>query len=121
MKRTMPTMSYSKQDIVLVPFPFSGKPGFKKGPAVIISNDEHHKQYGKYICIAITSQEKKTGKERYEHKLYKTKSVGLLYDDQWVLPNKVFTIEESFIDQKRGNMNDADFAVTELMFKGVFE
>ncbi|MCQ6280028.1 type II toxin-antitoxin system PemK/MazF family toxin [Bacillus sp. EB600] len=57
MKRMTHTISYNKQDIVLVPFPFSDKPGFKKRPAVIISSDEHYKQYGKYVCLAITSQE----------------------------------------------------------------
>jgi mRNA interferase MazF len=119
MKRMMLTMSYNKQDIVLVPFPFSDKPGFKKRPAVIISSDKHYKQYGKYVCLAITSQEKKTGKDRFEHKLYKTKSVGLLYEDQWVLPNKIFTIEESLIDQKRGVMDAADFTTAESMFHAV--
>jgi mRNA-degrading endonuclease toxin of MazEF toxin-antitoxin module len=77
----MHTMTFKKRDIVLVPFPFSDKPGFKKRLAVIISNEKHFSQYSKYICLAITSQEK-DGTERFEHKLLNTKSVGLLLDNQ---------------------------------------
>ena len=117
----MRTMTYKKIDIVLVPFPFNDRPGFKKRPAVIISKAEHYKQYGKYVCLAITSQEKAEGTERYEHKLHKTKSVGLLYDDQWVLPNKVFSIEDSIIIKKLGAMDHADFDTTESMFQDVIE
>ncbi|WP_187445889.1 type II toxin-antitoxin system PemK/MazF family toxin [Bacillus infantis] len=114
-------MTYKKQDIVLVPFPFSDRPGFKKRPAVIISCENHYNQYGKYVCLAITSQEKKIGKDRYEHKLKETKSVGLLYDDQWILPNKIFTIEDSLIDQKRGVMDEEDFQTGKSMFDALFD
>jgi hypothetical protein len=113
-------MTYNKKDIVLVPFPFNDTPGFKKRPAAIISKDEHGNQYGKYICVAITSQEKQDGKERYEHKLRKTRSVGLLYDNQWVLPNKLFSIEDSIIIKKLGTMDAADFETLELMFQDLF-
>jgi hypothetical protein len=44
MKRTMPTMIYKKHDIVLVPFPFNDRPGFKKRPAMIISYESHYIQ-----------------------------------------------------------------------------
>lgn len=57
------------------------RPGFKKRPAIIISNENHYKEYGKYICLAITSQEKRNDTVRYEHKMYKTTSTGLLYND----------------------------------------
>lgn len=55
----MHTITFKKRDIVLVPFPFSDKPGFKKRLAVIFSNEKHFSQYSKYICLANTSQEKK--------------------------------------------------------------
>ena len=113
-------MTFNKKDIVLVPFPFNDTPGFKKRPAAIISKDEHGNQYGKYICVAITSQEKQDGKERYEHKLRKTRSVGLLYDNQWVLRNKLFSIEDSIIIKKLGTMDAADFETLELMFQDLF-
>jgi mRNA-degrading endonuclease toxin of MazEF toxin-antitoxin module len=87
-------MIYRKQDIILVPFPFADRPGTKRRPAVIISLNSHYTSYQKYVCIAITSQENKSANDRYEHKLAITKSVGLLYDEQWVLPNKIFTIED---------------------------
>ncbi|WP_163969645.1 type II toxin-antitoxin system PemK/MazF family toxin [Oceanobacillus halotolerans] len=112
-------MTYKKQDIVLVPFPFNDQPGFKKRPAVIISNENHYKEYGKYICLAITSQEKRSDTVRYELKMYKTTSIGLLYSDQWVLPNKVFSIENRIILKKLGTMDEKDFRKAEAMFNDI--
>ena len=114
-------MNYKKQDFILVPFPFADRPGFKKRPAVIISNDDHYEGYKKYVCLAITSQENKSNEDRYENKLALTKSVGLLYDDQWVLPNKVFTIEDRLIIKKLGVMDQGDFDTTISMFHGIFK
>lgn len=114
-------MSFNKQDIVLLPFPFADRPGNKKRPAVIVSSDEHHKSFYKYVCVAITSQENKSNIDRFEHKLKKTKSVGLIYYDQWVLPNKSFTIEESLIDKKLGVMDQDDFYTTDAMFQSIFK
>jgi mRNA interferase MazF len=115
-------MNYKKQDIVLVPFPFIDRPGFKKRPAVIISKDAHYTQYSKYVCVAITSQEKRESTERYEHKLYKAKTptVGLLFEDQCVLPDKVFSIEDSFIIKRLGVMEHNDFTIIDSMFHAVF-
>ncbi len=39
-------MTYKSRDIVLVPFPFNSRTGFKKRPAVIISNENHFKEDG---------------------------------------------------------------------------
>ena len=113
-------MTFNKQDIVLVPFPFSDKPGFKKRPAVIISNEKHYSRYGKYICLAITSQEKNDNIDRFEHKLHITKTVGLLYEHQWVLPNKVFSIEESIIHKQLGMMDETDFEITMTLFNSIY-
>ncbi|MBT2730686.1 type II toxin-antitoxin system PemK/MazF family toxin [Bacillus sp. ISL-75] len=112
-------MTFKKHDIVLVPFPFSDKPGFKKRPAVIISNEEHYSSYGKYICLAITCQEKTDNIDRFEHKLHTTKTVGLLYDNQWVLPNKVFSIEERIIHKQLGTMDATDFEITMSLFNSI--
>lgn len=112
-------MSFKKQDIVLVPFPFSDKPYFKKRPAVIISNESHSKEYGKYICLAITSQEKRSGTVRYEHKMYKAISAGLIYNDQWVLPDKIFSIESKIILKKIGVMDENDYTIIKSMLSDI--
>lgn len=113
-------MIYNKQDIILVPFPFSDKPGFKKRPAVIISNENHFNVYGKYVCLAITSQENRSNTIRYEHKLYKSTEAGLLYNDQWVLANKVFSIESKIILKRLGTMYNKDYEIVESMFNEIF-
>lgn len=49
------TMSYSKWDILLVPFPFTDLSSLKKRPALVISPDEYN-QDGDLIIAFITSQ-----------------------------------------------------------------
>lgn len=112
-------MIYKKGDIVVVPFPFNDRQAFKKRPAVIFSNLNHHIEYGKYICLAITSQEKAYNAVRCEHKLLETTSVGLLYEAQWVLPNKVFSIENKLVLKKLGTLNNKDFTIVETMFNDI--
>lgn len=49
----------------------------------------------------------------------KTLQVGLLYVDQWVLPNKVFTIENTIILKKLGTMDQEDCGMVEIMFNDI--
>ncbi|MFS0644684.1 type II toxin-antitoxin system PemK/MazF family toxin [Siminovitchia sp. 179-K 8D1 HS] len=113
-------MNYEQRDIILVPFPFSDQRAYKKRPAVIISNNKHHDRYGKYVCLAITSQEKKPDQNRYEYKLRNPLDAGLIYGDQWVLPNKIFTIEDKFIQRKLGSMKAIDFDQVVSLFYEIF-
>ncbi len=52
-------MTYSRGDIVLVPFPFSDQSTIKKRPAVIISSDDFNNNSFDIIILALTSQLKK--------------------------------------------------------------
>lgn len=120
MIRMMDIMMFEKRDIVLMPFPFSDKDASKRRPAVILSHNEHYRRYGKYVCVAITSQANRKIQNRYEYKLMDTLSVGLIYADQWVLPNKIFTIEDRLIIKKLGAMSEYDFNQVISMFYEIF-
>lgn len=110
-------MMYETRDIVLVSFPFFDKNASKRRPAVILSHDEH---YGKYVCAAITSQANRNLRNRYECKLKDTLSVGLIYADQWVLPDKISTIEDRLIIKKLGTMSEYDFHQVASMVYEIF-
>jgi mRNA interferase MazF len=53
--RTPSTTSYSRGDTILVAIPFSGAPGSKRRPAVVISTDAFNMAGTKLIVAAITS------------------------------------------------------------------
>jgi mRNA interferase MazF len=48
--------TYSFEDIVLVPFPFTDQSAVKKRPAIIASSDAHNRYRADIIVIAVTSQ-----------------------------------------------------------------
>jgi hypothetical protein len=51
--------------------------------------------------------------------MYKTTQAGLLFSDQWILPNKVFSIEKSMILKKLGTMDVRDYRKAETMFNDI--
>ena len=50
------TTTYSRGDIVLVPFQFSDRPVFKRRPALIVSSHVYHAGRQEIIIAAITSR-----------------------------------------------------------------
>lgn len=58
---------------------------------------------------------KRSDTSRYEHKMYKTTSIGLLYNDQGVLPNKIFSIESNIILKKLGKVDEEDYKISKSM------
>jgi mRNA interferase MazF len=51
-----PTTSYSRGDILLVPFPFSDQTSVKQRPALVISSDNFQQEGPDVLIMAITSQ-----------------------------------------------------------------
>jgi len=51
-----PTTSYSRGDILLVPFPFSDQTSVKQRPALVISADNFQQDGPDLLIMAITSQ-----------------------------------------------------------------
>lgn len=83
---------YEQREIVLIPFPYSDLTGFKKRPALIISNSKLNKTEDR-ICCLITSQKTKEGI------LIDKKSIeqGNLPFKSWAKPHRVFTINRNII------------------------
>src|SRR5437867_2452486 len=53
---TPPTTTYSRGEIVLVPFQFTDRPIFKNRPALVVSADSYHAGRNEVIIAAITSR-----------------------------------------------------------------
>lgn len=110
-------MSCKKGDIVLIPFPFTDGKAHKKRPALVISNKEHHEEdFGKYVCLALTSQEAKD--KRFEHKIVKWSEAGLP-KKSWVVVNKTFSTEDAFIEKELGEMDTDDLRIVMEMFNSI--
>ena len=91
---------YDQKDVVQIPFPYSDLTGFKKRPALIISNENINKP--DKICCLVTS---KFHKEDLEiTKSFTTQ--GKLPFKSAVRPHRIFTIHEKIILKKFCTIND---------------
>jgi len=94
---------YEQMEIVLIPFPYSDLTGFKKRPALIISNSKLNKTEDR-ICCLVTSQKTSQG-IAIERKNFEE---GKLPFKSWVKPQRIFTINEKIIIKKICKLN-SDF------------
>ena len=92
MNLTRGGIMYNQKEIVLIPFPYSDLTGFKKRPALILSNSKLNKTEDR-ICCLITSQKTKQGISINK----KSIEFGKLPFKSWVKPHRVFTINEKII------------------------
>ena len=91
---------YDQRDIILIPFPYSDLTGFKKRPALILSNSILNKTDDR-ICCLITSQKTKEGV------IIDNKSIeeGNLPFKSWAKPHRIFTIDKKIILKKICKIN----------------
>jgi mRNA interferase MazF len=105
-------MSYSRGDIVIVPFPFvlvSGEQEQKARPAMIVSDETIDRRYGDLILAAITSRVPEELKVT-ELPLKPTKETGLVKDS--VLRTEfLMTLPQSLVARKIGRLSDAEMRV----------
>ncbi len=115
----MCTMIYDKGDIVLIPFPFADGAGYKKRPALVMSCKPHHEKYARYMCLAITSQPANPRINRYELQFDFPIEFGLILEPSWVVVDKVFSIDESYIIRKLGRIDFDHLTRIDRMFSQV--
>jgi len=105
-------MSYSRGDIVIVPFPFvlvSGEQEQKARPAMIISDEMIDRRYGDLILAAITSRVPEELKVT-ELSLKPTKETGLAKDSV-LRTGFLMTLPQSLVVRKIGRLPDAEVMV----------
>lgn len=94
-------MKLEKLDIVLIDFPFSDLSETKKRPALVIKTLEGENN----ILCQITT--KRRNFHKYEVALSKTSCAGDIKFDSFVYLDMIFTLHESLIHRKIGNLSDA--------------
>ncbi|WMU93325.1 hypothetical protein EMOOHJMP_00131 [Microcystis phage MaAM05] len=97
-------MTYSKYEVVVVPFPFTENPGKQKPrPVVILSNQAFSRETGNFLGLMISS----TGKHTvFDTEIQDLESVGLVFES-WLKP-KVATLPVMFVKISLGTLSKAD-------------
>ena len=102
---TPSTTTYSRGDVVFVPFMFTDKPVAKSRPALVVSSSDYHRSRSEVIIAAITSQ--------VRHPLF----VGDHLIEDWlacglvkpsVATSILWTVKASMIGRKLGVMPEGD-------------
>jgi mRNA interferase MazF len=100
-----PTTSYSRGDILLVPFPFSDQTSVKQRPALVISSDNFQTQGYDLIIMASTSQIG-TSQKPGEFPIRDWQPAGLLKPS--AVKAAIATIEAKLVRRKLGCLSNYD-------------
>ena len=95
-------MTYSPDDVVLAPFPFTNLSAVKMRPVLIISSKEFNRTQEDVIVVAITSNPY-AGRRAYAHPLKESecKRAGLFFPSV-VKASKIFTLDQRLIRKSLG-------------------
>ena len=102
---TQPTTTYSRGDVVFVPFMFTDKPVAKNRPALVVSSSDYHRSRREVIIAAITSQVHRplfVG----DHFIQDWRACGLVKPS--VATSILWTVKASMISRKLGAMPQRD-------------
>lgn len=99
MKKTQGGTQYRQGDIILIPFPFTNLTGYKKRPAIIVSNSKLNGN--DFICSLITSNSPKDGLILKRGDFLE----GNLPFRSWIKPERIFTIDKRIILKKLATVN----------------
>ena len=99
------TDSYSKNDIVIVKFPFSDIKAYKARPAVVVSNSFFNQSSRNTLFILAISSKVDT-KLEFEPEILDWQECGLLKPS--VFKSAIATIETNMIIQKIGYLTKTD-------------
>ncbi|MDI6857366.1 MAG: type II toxin-antitoxin system PemK/MazF family toxin [Dehalococcoidia bacterium] len=95
---------YSRGDVVLVPFPFTGLDGVKRRPALVISGEEYNSA-GEVLVGQITSKVK-TAPRPGDHRIRHWQRAGLIAPS--LFRCRVATLAAPLIIRKLGKMGSVD-------------
>lgn len=108
--------SYSRGEVVLTEIAFSGDPGRKRRPAVVISNEEFNRSGIKLIVAAITSNVSPPFRPG-DVFLADWKSAGLIKPS--AMRGVLATIDKSDIVRSMGLLSEGDFSKVETSVAGI--
>lgn len=97
-------MTFDRNDVIVVPFPFTDKKVVKRRPVVVLSNGEFHYSAGHVIVAMITSA--KNSSWLSDLAISNIKTAGLTVP--CVIRMKLFTLPRDVIVKKIGKLTPAD-------------
>lgn len=110
--------NFSKNDIVIVKFPFASSLKYKARPAVIISSDTYNQnRRDTFLILAISSN--LDDRLEFEMEVKSWKDAGLLKPS--IFKSSIATIEKTYIIQRVGKLNDIDVERIEMMLDIIFK
>jgi mRNA-degrading endonuclease toxin of MazEF toxin-antitoxin module len=117
MKRTQPTITYKRGDVVLVGFMFADESGWKQRPAVVVSCSAYQTGRQEVIVSAVTSNVKRLlfG----DHYLVAWKDAGLLFPS--VVTAILRTVKATMIHRKLGSLTKSDMGAVDRELGKVLE
>jgi mRNA-degrading endonuclease toxin of MazEF toxin-antitoxin module len=98
-------MTYSRGDVVFVPFMFTDKPAVKNRPALIISSPDYHASRREIVIAAITSHIREplfVG----DHRIGGWQTCGLSKPS--VVTSILWTVKASMIRRRLGSVSEED-------------
>lgn len=100
----MPSVTFERFDVVVVPFPFTDKSAVKKRPAVILSNADFNQSSGHAVMAMITSA---TGHDwPLDVAISELDRAGL--NVPCAVRCKLFTLDQRLIIRKAGELGSKD-------------
>ncbi len=105
MRMTQSTTSYSRGDVVFVPFMFTDKPITKNRPALIISSSDYHASRREVIIAAITSQIRDP-RLAGDHRIGDWRACGLVKPS--AVTSILWTVKASLVGRRLGTMPQPD-------------
>lgn len=108
-------MTFSKYDIVVVPFPFTEEPAKQKArPVVILSNALYSSKTGNFVGVMITSSPSRT---MFDVEISDLQASGLKINS-WLKP-KIATFPVTFIRRVLGQLSENDQRAMDKMISAI--
>jgi mRNA interferase MazF len=97
----------NQRDILLIPIPFTDLTSQRRRPVVVISNDEYNRRTDDVVVVAMTSNLRPA-----EYSFTVTSAdlaIGTLRRPSRVRVDKIYTLAQSIVVKRFGQVNDATF------------
>ena len=96
-------MTCDHWDVVAVPFPFSGRPGAKRRPALVVSNRQFNRAGHSVLCMITTKAEPPWPAD---HTIGDLAAAGLPVP--CIVRLKLFTLDNRLLEKKLGRLGNSD-------------
>lgn len=108
--------SYERDDIVLVPFPFSNQSATKKRPAVVVSSASYNATSQDLVILAVTSKTDKASGIG-ECRVQDWQRAGLLKPS--AIKPAISTIDRTLIYRKMGALSSPDLSAMDQALRAL--